>query len=141
MRRAPRALATLLVVGAPPLHCQAPDSAVRSSVLAFYRDDRAHRWPDVLNHFTVGKVAARWPAPTGASTWVHAAPAPEAEPCRSTWLDAPHRMAVARVDRWARVFITWCDAAVTDEVWLVQIGAAWKIARLERNVRGSFAVR
>lgn len=141
MQLPPRALATLLVAAAPSWHRQAPDSAIRSRVLAFYRDDRAHRWPDVLNHFTVGKVAARWPAPTGASTWVRAAPAPEAEPCTSTWQDAPHRMSVARVDRWARVFITWCDAAATDEVWLVQIGAEWKIARLERNVRRSFAVR
>lgn len=141
MRLAPRVLATLLIAGAPVLHCQAADSAVRASVLAFYRDDRSHRWPDVLNHFTVGKVAARWPAPSGASTWVHAAPALEAEPCSSTWQDAPHRMSVARVDRWARVFITWCDAAATDEVWLVEISAAWKIARLERNVRGPFAAR
>ncbi len=42
------ALASLLLPG------RSPQDAIRARVLAFYRDDRAHRWPDVLDHFSVG---------------------------------------------------------------------------------------
>ncbi len=111
-----------------------PQDAIRARVLAFYRDDRAHRWPDVLEHFTVGKIAARWPAPSGDPAWTRAAPPGGTVPCVSSRGDAPSRISIAVVGRWARVFVTWCDSGATDEVWLLRIGAEWKIARLTRDV-------
>jgi len=113
---------------------RSPPDAIRARVLAFYRDDRAHHWPDVLDHFTVGKVAARWPTPTGDPRWMRAAPPDQAAPCVSSPADAPFRMSLAEVGRWARVFVTWCATGGTDEVWLVLIGADWRIARLLRDV-------
>ncbi len=107
---------------------------MRARVLAFYRDDRAHRWPDVLEHFTVGKIAARWPAPTGDPAWTGATPPDRTVPCVSSPGDPGSRMSIGVVGRWARVFVTWCDTGGTDEVWLLRIGQDWKIARLRRDV-------
>ncbi len=113
-----------------------PEATIRARVLAFYRDDRAHHWPDVLDHFTVGKIAARWPPPVSDSVWLAAAPARDAKACEPAEGVPPSRMSITTVDRWARVFVTWCDArAATDEVWLLRIGQDWKIARLVRDVR------
>lgn len=111
-----------------------PPGAIRARVLAFYRDDRAHRWPDVLDHFTVGKIAARWPAPSDDPAWTRAAPPAGAAPCDSSRADAPSRMTITVVGRWARVFVTWCRSGSTDEVWLLEIASDWMIARLTRDV-------
>ena len=127
----PNAVALLFLTLAPE---SAPPDAIRARVLAFYRDDRAHGWPDVLDHFTVGKVAARWPAPTGDPRWTRAAPPDDTVACASGADDPSFRMSIAEVDRWARVFVTWCGTGGTDEVWLVLIGGDWKIARLLRDV-------
>ena len=113
----------------------AAENPIRTSVLAFYSDDRAHRWPDVLEHFTVGKVAARWPAPLSDPAWTAATPPPDDAACEPANGVPPFRMSITSVGRWARVFVTWCDRRATDEVWLLRIGAAWKIARLVRDVR------
>jgi hypothetical protein len=43
-------------------------------------------------------------------------------------------MSITVVRRWARVFVTWCGARATDEVWLLRIAETWKIARLVRDV-------
>jgi hypothetical protein len=44
-------------------------------------------------------------------------------------------MTIALIDdRWARVFVTRCGAGTSDEVWMLRVGEAWRIARL---VRGS----
>lgn len=125
-------LCTLLLVGLP-----APEAAIRARVVAFYRDDRAHHWPDVLDHFTVGKIAARWPPPVSDPAWLAAAPAPDATACEPADGVPASRMSIATVDRWARVFVTWCEARTTDEVWLLRIEQDWKIARLMRDVRVS----
>lgn len=125
-------LMTLLAGSLPP------QDAVRARVLAFYRDDGAHRWPDVLDHFTVGKIAARWPAPTGDPAWVGASPANAAVPCLSpSQGDRRSRMSITLVGRWARVFVTWCDTGSTDEVWLLRLGVEWRIARLTRATAGT----
>lgn len=121
-------LCLTLVPGPPP-----PDP-IRARVFAFYRDDRAHRWPDVLDHFTMGKIAARWPAPSDDPAWARAARPDASAPCDSSRDDLPSRTATTVVGRWARVFVTWCGSGSTDEVWLLRIGSDWKIARLVRAV-------
>lgn len=127
------ALFVTAVLGVAP-----PRDVVRARVLAFYRDDRAHRWPDVLDHFTVGKMAARWPAPTEDPAWVGASPPDAAVPCLSPSRDdRPFRMSISLVGRWARVFVTWCDTGSTDEVWLLRLGEEWRIARLTRATGGT----
>ena len=113
----------------------AADNPIRRRVLAFYSDDRAHRWPDVLDHFTVGKIAARWPPPLIDPAWVAAQPSRRDAACEPAAGVPPSRMSITTVGRWARVFVTWCDRRATDEVWLLRIGGAWKIARLVRDVR------
>jgi hypothetical protein len=110
------------------------EDPIRARVLAFYRDDRAHRWPDVLDHFTVGKIAARWPPPVSEPAWIAAVPPPDDAACAPADGMPPSRMSITVVRRWARVFVTWCGARATDEVWLLRIDATWKIARLVRNV-------
>src|SRR5438094_9793040 len=58
--------AVLALIWVTPLAAQVASDrdAIRSQVLGFYRDDQAHRWPDVLDYFWVGKISARWTAPT-----------------------------------------------------------------------------
>src|SRR5689334_4995241 len=51
-----------------------PDSAIRAELHEFYRDYRANHWPDVLDHFWVGKITARWTAPTSDRGWLEARP-------------------------------------------------------------------
>jgi hypothetical protein len=113
----------------------AAQDPIRARVLAFYADDRAHRWPDVLDHFTVGKIAARWPPPFSDPAWIAAVPPPDDAACGSADGVPPSRMSITVVRPWARAFVTWCDTRATDEVWLLRIDATWKIARLVRNVR------
>lgn len=110
------------------------EPAIRARVLAFYRDDRAHRWPDVLEHFTVGKIAARWPPPVAEPAWISAVPPGDGTACTPADGVPPSRMSITSVGRWARVFVIWCDTGATDEVWLLWIEADWKIARLVRDV-------
>jgi hypothetical protein len=109
-------------------------NAIRARLLNFYREDRANRWPDVLSHFTVGKISARWPAPTLDSTWIAAVPPREEAPCASQNRAPPSRMSITVIGLWARVFVTWCDRGSTDEVWLLRISDDWKIARLMRDI-------
>ena len=126
----------LALMRATPLRAQRspPGDAIRAEIEGFYRDDRDNRWPDVLSHFWVGKITARWTAPTADSAWTHARPASADSAC------APGRgrvlpMTIALIDdRWARVFVTRCGAGTSDEVWMLRVGEAWRIARL---VRGS----
>ena len=63
-----RAAACLLIALAwsVPLAAQqaSAEDAIRTELLEFYRDYRADYWPDVLDHFWVGKITARWTAPT-----------------------------------------------------------------------------
>ena len=72
----------------------AAENPIRTRVLAFYSDDRAHRWPDVLEHFTVGKVAARWPAPLSDPAWIAATPSPDDEVCEPANGVPPSRMSI-----------------------------------------------
>src|SRR6266849_2443210 len=66
-------LALMLVT---PLGAQlaTPEPAIRAQIQGFYRDDRDNRWPDVLDHFWVGKITARWTAPTSNQAWFAARP-------------------------------------------------------------------
>lgn len=119
-----------------PAQARSPDEAIRARILAFYRDDRADRWPDVLSHFSSGKITARWPAPTSEPAWTRAAPPRDEGPCASADGGRASRMTIVVVGRWARVFVTQCSsAASTDELWLLQIGDEWKIAWLARGAR------
>src|SRR2546430_8112764 len=58
--------AVLALIWVTPVGAQlaTPEAAIRGQVQGFYRDDRDNRWPDVLDHFWVGKITARWTAPT-----------------------------------------------------------------------------
>ena len=109
IRRRATACAMLALVGAPALRAQlAPASdAIRAQVLGFYRDDQAHRWPDVLDHFWVGKISARWVAPTTDTAWQQADRVSVDSTCAQRSgpaLALP--MTVALIDdRWARVFV------------------------------------
>ena len=127
----------LLFLGAPGESCPPADQGavaedrIRARVLLFYQDDRAHRWPDILGHFWVGKVSARWPAPTGNSAWVRAS---RLGSCARSAQGASYRMAMTVIGNWARVFFAPCDVeASVDELWLLGIGGDWRIARLERG--------
>src|SRR6266550_3047970 len=54
--------AVLALIWVTPVGAQlaTPEAAIRAQVQGFYRDDRNNRWPDVLDHFWVGKITARW---------------------------------------------------------------------------------
>src|SRR5437762_11682822 len=66
--------AVLALIWVTPLAAQVASDrdAIRSQVLGFYRDDQAHRRPDVLAYFWVGKISARWTAPTPDTRWQQA---------------------------------------------------------------------
>ena len=68
--------AVLALIRVTPVGAQlaTPEAAIRAQVQGFYRDDRDNRWPDVLDHFWVGKITARWTAPTSNPAWVGAHP-------------------------------------------------------------------
>ena|SRR6266849_9595141 len=66
----------LVLIWAIPVEAQfvSPREAISAQVQGFYRDDRDNRWPDVLDHFWVGKITARWTAPTSNQAWFAARP-------------------------------------------------------------------
>jgi len=109
-----------------------PEAAIHAQVQGFYRDARDNRWPDVLEHFWVGKISARWTAPTSHPAWVGAHPVARDAACLA---GQDHVLSVALIDdRWARVFVTWCGWGSPDEVWMLRVGQDWRIARM---IRGS----
>src|SRR2546421_11144574 len=66
--------AVLALIWVTPVGAQlaTPEAAIRAQVQGVYRDDRNNRWPDVLDHFWVGKITARWTAPTSTQAWLAA---------------------------------------------------------------------
>ena len=123
-------LALMLVT---PLGAQlaTPEPAIRAQIQGFYRDDRDNRWPDVLDHFWVGKITARWTAPTSNPAWAGAHPVEGDSACV---LGEDHALSVALIDdRWARVFATRCGGGPPDELWMLRVGDDWRIARMVRG--------
>jgi len=130
------ACAVLALVWVTPVGAQlvAPGAAIRAQVQGFYSDDRDNRWPDVLDHFWVGKITARWTAPTSNPAWVRAHPVAADSACASG--QAPERltMTIALIDdRWARVFVSRCGLGPPDELWMLRVGEDWRIARMIRG--------
>ena len=111
-------------------HASAED-AIRTELHEFYRDYRANHWPDVLDHFWVGKISARWPAPTDDPRWVDAQPIPRDAAC-ALERQGQLAMSVRVIDnRWARVFAAGrACAGPPDELWMLRVGEAWRIARM-----------
>lgn len=116
-----------------PLTAQgpSPERAIRAELREFYRDYRANHWPDVLDHFWVGKITARWTAPTTDPSWLDAHPMPVDSACA---LERRGELAMSIVvidDRWARVFAAGrtCSGS-SDELWMLRVGEAWRIARM-----------
>ena len=108
-----------------------PEAAIRAQVQGFYRDDRDNRWPDVLDHFWVGKITARWTAPTSTRAWLAARPLERDSACVA---GKDHVLSVALInDRWARVFVTSCRGGPPDELWTLRVGDDWRIARMIRG--------
>jgi len=133
------ACAVLALVWVTPVGAQlvAPGAAIRAQVEGFYSDDRDNRWPDVLDHFWVGKITARWTAPTSNPAWVRAHPVAADSACASG--QAPERltMTIALIDdRWARVFVSRCGLGSPDELWMLRVGEDWRIARMMRGFEG-----
>ncbi|HYU90736.1 MAG TPA: hypothetical protein VE966_09850 [Gemmatimonadales bacterium] len=111
-----------------------PREAIRVQVEGFYRDDRDNRWPDVLEHFWVGKITARWTAPTSDPAWVAARPIDRDSACATLNPQAVSVSIALIDDRWARVFVTRCAVPAPDDLWMLRVGQEWRIARL---IRGS----
>ncbi len=129
----PRACAALVVSLTAPAVAQheAPDSAIRAELREFYRDYRANHWPDVLDHFWVGKITARWTAPTSDRRWLAARPVPVDSACALAQQGGLAMAIVVIDDRWARVFAAGRGCAVpSDELWMLRVGDAWRIARM-----------
>ena len=127
------ACAVLALTWVTPVGAQlaTPEAAIRAQVQGFYRDDRDNRWPDVLDHFWVGKITARWTAPTSNPTWVGAHPVEGHSACLP---GEDHVLSVALIDdRWARVFVTRCGSGPPDELWMLRVGGDWRIARMIRG--------
>ena len=129
----------LALVWVTPVGAQlvAPGAAIRAQVQGLYSDDRDNRWPDVLDHFWVGKITARWTAPTSNPAWVRAHPVAADSACASG--QAPERltMTIALIDdRWARVFVSRCGLGSPDELWMLRVGEDWRIARMMRGFEG-----
>lgn len=136
-----RAAAWLLIAlsWSVPLAAQqaSAEDAIRTELREFYRDYRANHWPDVLDHFWVGKITARWTAPTADSAWIGARPIPGDSACA---LEQHGKLALSIVviaDRWARVFAAGrtCTAP-PDELWMLRVGEAWRIARMVPGIDG-----
>ena len=126
------ACAVLALTWVTPVAAQlaTPEAAIRAQVQGFYRDDRDNRWPDVLDHFWVGKITARWTAPTSNPAWVGAHPVEGHSGCLP---GEDHVLSVALIDdRWARVFVTPCGGGPPDELWMLRVGEDWRIARMIR---------
>jgi len=128
--------AVLALIWVTPLAAQVAFARdeIRVQVQGFYRDDRDNRWPDVLDHFWVGKITARWTAPTSDPAWLAARPIDRDSACVAG-KDHGISVSIALIDdRWARVFVTRCGLGSPDELWLLRVGQDWRIARL---IRGS----
>ena len=128
--------AVLALIWVTPLAAQVAFARdeIRVQVQGFYRDDRDNRWPDVLDHFWVGKITARWTAPTSDPAWLAARPIDRDSACVAG-KDHGLSVSIALIDdRWARVFVTRCGLGSPDELWLLRVGQDWRIARL---IRGS----
>ncbi len=129
------ACALFALMGVTPVAAQlaAPRAAIRAQVEGFYRDDRDNRWPDVLDHFWVGKITARWTAPTSDAAWLAARPIDRDSACVAEH-DHVLVLSIALIDdRWARVFVTPCGGGPPDELWMLRVGGEWRIARLMRG--------
>jgi hypothetical protein len=128
--------AVLALTWAAPVAAQRASAreAIRLQVQGFYRDDRDHRWPDVLDHFWVGKISARWTAPTSDPAWVAARPIDRDSACASPNPQTVSASIALIDDRWARVFVTRCAVPAPDDLWMLRVGQEWRIARL---IRGS----
>ncbi len=127
--------AVLALIWVTPVGAQlaTPEAAIRAQVQGFYHDDRDNRWPDVLDHFWVGKITART-APTSTRAWLAARPLDRDSACVAGE-DHVLAMSIALIDdRWARVFVTPCRGGPPDELWMLRVGEDWRIARL---IRGS----
>src|SRR5436309_14892475 len=107
--------AVLALIRVTPVAAQlaAPEAAIRAQVQGFYRDDRDNRWSDVLDHFWVGKITARWTAPTSNPAWVGAHPVEGHSACVP---GEDHGRAVQLSDdRWGRVFVDKYRRVLVDE--------------------------
>ncbi len=116
-----------------PLTAQgpSPESAIRAELRVFYRDYRANHWPDVLDHFWVGKITARWTAPTADPRWLNARPVPADSACALERGGELPMTVVVIDDRWARVFAAGrACAGPSDELWMLRVGEVWRIARM-----------
>src|SRR5258706_12346084 len=104
------ACAVLALTWVTPAGAQlaAPREATHAQVQGFYRDGRDNRWPDVLDHFWVGKITARWTAPTSDPAWVTARPIDRDSACATAKPQAVSVSIALIDDRWARVFVTRC---------------------------------
>ncbi len=126
--------AVLALIWAAPVGAQRAlaQEAIRLQVQGFYRDERDHRWPDVLDHFWVGKITARWTAPTSHPAWVGAHPVARDSACGA---GGDHvALSIALIDdRWARVLVTSCGGEPPDELWMLRVGEDWRIARMIRG--------
>jgi len=131
--------AVLALIWVTPLAAQVASDrdAIRSQVLGFYRDDQAHRWPDVLDYFWVGKISARWTAPTTDTRSQQALRVSVDSTCSPrSGLGLALPMSIALIDdRWARVFVAPGCAGPQDELWMLRVGAEWRIARMIRAAR------
>lgn len=128
--------AVLALIWVAPVAAQraSPREAIRGQIQGFYRDDRDNRWPDVLEHFWVGKITARWTAPTSNPAWMLASPVAADSACAFGRAPEPLAMTIALIDdRWARVFVTRCGSGSPDELWMLRVGEDWRIARMIRG--------
>jgi len=131
--RVPRACAALVLSLTAPIAAQRepPETLIRAELREFYRDYRANHWPDVLDHFWVGKITARWTAPTSDRRWLDARPLPVDSACALARRGELAMSIVVIDDRWARVFAAGRSCAdPTDELWMLRVGDAWRIARM-----------
>src|SRR2546426_12153514 len=131
--------AVLALMWVTPVGAQlaTPEAAIRAQVQGVYRDDRDNRWPDVLDHFWVGKITARWTAPTSDPAWLAARPIDRDSACVAG-KDHGISVSIALIDdRWARVFVTRCGLGSPDELWLLRVGQDWRSARLIRGSCGA----
>src|SRR5438046_9279492 len=118
--------AVLALIWVTPVGAQlaTPEAAIRAQVQGFYRDDRDNRWPDVLDHFWVGKITARWTAPTSTQAWLAARPL-EGDSACVAGKDHVLAMSIALIDdRWAPVFVTRCGRGPPAELALLRAGPA-----------------
>src|SRR5207249_7467602 len=99
-RAAACAVVALICVTPVGAQLASPGEAIRAQVRGFYSDDRDNRWPDVLEHFWVGKITARWTAPTSDPEWVGVHPVERDSACVAGQDRVPV-MSIALIDnRW-----------------------------------------